>query len=70
MKYCESSANRKVHSTKCQHKENVEIYPSDLATHMKALENKETDSPRRSRQQEKIKLMAETNKIETKKTIE
>ena len=41
-------------------------HASDLTAHLKALEPKETDSLRRSRRQEIIKLMAEINKIETK----
>ena len=41
-------------------------HTSDLTAHLKALEQKETDSPRRSRQKETIILMAEINKIETK----
>ena len=37
---------------------------------MKTLEQKEANSPKRTRQQEIIKLRAEINKIETKKTIQ
>ena len=37
---------------------------------MKALEQKETDTPKRSRQQEIIKLKVEIDKIETKRTME
>ena len=43
---------------------------SDLTAHLKPLEQKEADSPRRGRWQETIKLRAEINKIETKKTIQ
>ena len=43
---------------------------SDLTVHLKALEQKEADLPRRSRRQEIIKLGAAINKIETKKTIQ
>jgi len=39
-------------------------------THLKALEQKEANTPRRSRRQEKIKLRAEINQVETKRTIE
>ena len=46
------------------------VHISDLTAHLKALEQKEADSPKRSRQQEIIKLRAEINKIETKKTIQ
>ena len=46
-------------------------YTSDLTAHLKALEQKETASPRRSRRQEIIKLRTEIKKKkETKKTIQ
>jgi hypothetical protein len=35
--------------------------------HLKALEQKEANTPKRSRQQEIIKLRAEINQVETKK---
>jgi hypothetical protein len=41
-------------------------YTSSLTAHLKALEQKEANSPKRSRQQEIIKLGAEINRIETK----
>ena len=43
---------------------------SNLKAYLKALENKEADSPRRSRRLEIIKLRAEVNKIETQRTIQ
>ncbi|KAL6033830.1 hypothetical protein STEG23_018818 [Scotinomys teguina] len=43
---------------------------NDLTTHLKALELEEAKSPRRNRHKEIIKLRAEINKIETKKTIQ
>ncbi|KAL6084139.1 hypothetical protein STEG23_009593 [Scotinomys teguina] len=43
---------------------------NDLTAHLKALEQGEAKSPRRNRCQEIIKLRAEINKIETKKTIQ
>ncbi|KAL6090524.1 hypothetical protein STEG23_024310, partial [Scotinomys teguina] len=43
---------------------------NDLTAHLKALEQEEAKSPRRSRCKEIIKLRAEINKIETKKTIQ
>ena len=42
-------------------------HTTDLRTHLKALEQKEADSSRRSKWQEIIKLRAEINKIETNK---
>ena len=44
-------------------------YITSLMTHLKALEQKEAISPRRSRRQEIIKLRAEINQVETKRTI-
>jgi hypothetical protein len=40
-----------------------------LTAHLKALEQKETNTPRKSRHQEIIKLGAEINQVETKRTI-
>jgi hypothetical protein len=39
-------------------------YSSSLTAHLKALEQKEANSPKRSRQQDIIKLRAEINQIE------
>ena len=44
-------------------------YTGSLAAHLKALEQKEANSPKKSRGQEIIKLMAEISLIETKRTI-
>ena len=43
---------------------------SKLTAQLKALEQKEADTPKRSRWQEIIKLRAEIDQIETKRTIE
>jgi hypothetical protein len=43
---------------------------SSLTTHLKALEQKEANSPKRSRQQEIIKLRGEINQVETRRTIQ
>jgi hypothetical protein len=45
-------------------------YTSSLTTQLKFLEQKEANSPKRSRQQEIIKLRAEINQVETKRTIQ
>jgi hypothetical protein len=42
-------------------------YTSSLTAHLKALKQKEANTPKRSRQQEIIKLRAETTQIETKR---
>ena len=43
---------------------------SSLTAHLEALELKEANSPKRSRQQEIIKLRDEINQVETKRTIQ
>ena len=45
-------------------------YSSSLTAHLKALEQKEANTPKRSKQQEIIKLRAESNQVEAKKTIQ
>ena len=41
-----------------------------MTAHLKALEQKEANSPKRSRQQEIIKIRAEINQVEVKITIQ
>jgi hypothetical protein len=45
-------------------------YTSSLTAHLKALEQKVANSPKRSRGQEIIKLRAEINRVETKRTVQ
>jgi hypothetical protein len=45
-------------------------YSSSLVAHLKALEQKETNFPKRSRGQEIIKYRAEINQVETKRPIQ
>ena len=45
-------------------------HTSSLTTDLKALEQKEANSPKRSRQQEIIKLRGEINQVETRRTIQ
>jgi hypothetical protein len=45
-------------------------YASSLTVHLKALEQKEAKSPKRSRGQEIIKPRADINQLETKRTIQ
>ena len=45
-------------------------YTSSLTAQLNALEQKEADTPKRSRWQEIIKLIAEINQVETKRTIQ
>ena len=41
-----------------------------MTAHLKALEQKEANTPKRSRWQEIVKLRAEINQVETKRTIQ
>ena len=70
MGHYESSAKRKVHSTKCPIKEKGESIHWRLNSTLESSRKKEADLPRRSRRLEIIKLRAEINKIETQKTIQ
>jgi hypothetical protein len=45
-------------------------YTSSLTAHLEALEPKEANSPKRSRRQKVIKLRAEINQVETKRSIQ
>ena len=67
MGHNESSGKRKTHSSKCSLER---ACTNSLTAHLKALEQKEANTPKRSRQQEIIKLRAEINQIETKRTIQ
>ena len=52
-------------------KKKLEIaHISSLTAHLKVLEQKETNSPKRSRWQEIIKIRAEINQVETKRIIQ
>jgi hypothetical protein len=48
----------------------VRAYTSSLTAHLKVLEQKEANTPKRSRRQEIIKPEVEINQIETKRTIQ
>jgi DNA repair exonuclease SbcCD ATPase subunit len=45
-------------------------YTSSLTVHLEALEQKEANIPKRIRRQEIIKLRAEINQLETKRTLQ
>jgi hypothetical protein len=86
MGHNESSPKRKTHSSECHQNKNKNnkkqtnkkqkqqqlerAYISSLIAHLEALERKEANSPKRSRVQEIIKLGAEINQVETKRTIQ
>jgi hypothetical protein len=70
MRHNEGSPKRETHSPNCLQKETRESVTSSLTSHLDALELKEANSPKRSRQQEIIKLRDEINQVETKRTIQ
>ena len=45
-------------------------YTSSLTAHLKAREQKEANTPKRSKRQEIIKLRGEINQVETRRTIQ
>jgi len=51
-------------------KKQEKAYVSSLTAHLKALEQKEANTPRRSKSQGIMKLRAEINQVEMKRTIE
>ena len=54
----------------CASQKKVErAYTSSLTAHLKALEQKEPNKPRRRRRQDIIKLRAETNQVNTNRTL-
>ena len=64
----ESSGKRKLIALSASRKKLGRAYTSSLTAHLKALEQKEANTPKRSRLQEIIKLKAEINQIETERT--
>jgi hypothetical protein len=60
---------RKLIALSASKKKLERAYTTSLTAHLKALEQKEANTHKRSRQQEIIKLRAEINQIETKRTI-
>jgi hypothetical protein len=70
MGHNESSAKGKLTVLSASKKKLGRGYTSSLIAHLEALEQKEANSPKRSRPQEIIKLRAEINQIETKRTIQ
>ena len=45
-------------------------YANSFTAHLKAIEQKEANTPKRSKQQEIITLRAEINQVEAKRTIQ
>ena len=73
MGHSESSGKKNTHSSKCLQKQTnkqinklVRTYTSSLSACLNALEEKEANAPKRSRQQEIIKLRAEIKQVDKK----
>ena len=60
---------RKLIALSASKKKLERAHTSILTTQLKALEQKEANSPKRSRQQEIIKLRGEINQVETRRTV-
>jgi hypothetical protein len=60
----------KNHSSQCLQKETGEIIHEQLDSTPEKLEQKESNTPKRSRCQEIIKSRTEINQVETKRTIQ
>ena len=67
MGHNESISKRKTHSSK---KKLESAHTSSLTAHLRAVEQKEANTPKRSRRQEIIKLRGEINQVETRRTIQ
>jgi len=70
MGYNEAVLTGKLIALSASKKKLERAYNSSLTAHLKALEQKEANSPTRTRQQEIIKFRAEINQVETKRTIQ
>ena len=70
MGYNGISAKRKTHNFECLQKKLKTAYTSNVIAHLKAIEEKRTNTPKSSTWQEIIKLRAEINQIETKQTLQ
>jgi hypothetical protein len=67
MGHNESISKRKLIALSASKKKLERAHTSSLTTHLKALEQREVNSPKRSRRQEIIKLRGEINQVEKKK---
>ena len=65
-----SSSKREVYSNSVSPQETRKISNKQLTLHLKKLEKEEQTKPKVNRRKEIIKIRAEVNEIETKKTIE
>jgi len=70
MGHNENSAKKKSIVLSAWIKKMERSYTNTLTAQLRALEQKEANSPKRSRRQERLKVRVEINQIETKRTIE
>jgi hypothetical protein len=68
--YGESIPKRKLIAPSASKKKLERAHTSSLTAHLKALEQKEANSPKRSKRQEIIKFRGKINQVETKRTIQ
>ena len=66
----ESSGKKKIIALSASIKKGERSYTSSLTTHLKSVEQKETNIHKKSRHQEIIKLWDEINQVGTKRTIQ
>jgi hypothetical protein len=66
MGHNESSAKRKIHSTYAFVRKLERSYTRNLTAHLRALDQKKANTPKRSRGQKIVKLRTKINQIETK----
>ena len=69
MGHSKSSSKREVYSNTILPQERRKISSNHLTLHLKELEKEEQTKPKGSSRKENIKIRAEINEIETKKTI-
>ena len=70
MGHNESISKRKTLALSASKKKLERAHTSSLTTHLNALEQKEANSPKRSRWREIIKLRGEINQVETRRTVQ
>ena len=70
MGHNETVIRRKLIALSASKKKLERAYTSSVTAHLEALELKEANSPKRSRQQEIIKFRGEINQVKTKRTIQ
>ena len=63
MGHNEGSPKSKTYSSECLQKKLERAYTSSLTAQLEALELKEANSPKKSRQQEIMKLRSENNQV-------